>query len=111
MEVTLRRILFEGNVEGWTVYSKTKDCFNIDIVIIIFEENRNLLYLLSDNTDRLDDADYLTNVCNLVHDLPKDFLLVKKEMEGSPTDVLIDTLVEECKNNRPDTCIPTAIED
>ncbi|MEY8354753.1 hypothetical protein AALB39_15530 [Lachnospiraceae bacterium 54-53] len=104
MDVTLRRVLLESNVEGWTVYSKTNNCLNIDIVIIIFEENRNLLYLLSDNTDRLDDTDYLTDVCNLVHDLPQDFELVKKKMEVSPTDILIDTLVEECKKNRPDAC-------
>jgi hypothetical protein len=85
----------EDKTEGWLIYSKKDEQLCVDVVVIVFSENKNLLYLFSDSTSRLDDVAYLTTVCNLVHDLPTDFELIKKITDRKPTEIPMKILIEK----------------
>ncbi len=96
MNVSFRRILKTDNVEGWNIYSEEEASDDIDVVIVVFGEKMNLLYVFSNSMDRLNNVDYLTSICNLVHDLPTDFYLNKKLMENAISDISIDEYVSKC---------------
>ncbi len=94
MQSTFRRTFMKNQTEGWLIYNEDGEHRYIDVAIIVFSETRNLLYLFSDSVSRLDNVDYLTTVCNLVHDLPTDFELIKEVTDKKPTEIPIETLIK-----------------
>lgn len=67
-----------------------------DAVIIIFEEKRNHVYILSDSQDRLNEKEYLDSILCLVHDLSVDFCVHRILLKKPAWDFYIGELLDVC---------------
>ena len=101
-----------GNIETWIAYNKIGDHLFYDTIIIIFSKELNKIYLFSDEIERLSNTDYLSIVCNLVHDLPIDFELARIKINVSAFDIPVETLIENlpADNNNGNIIVDTKID-
>ena len=92
---TLSRVHKENKTEGWITYYKNYDQLFSDVVIIFFSDTINIIILYSDSESRLDNSEYLSIICDLVHDLPTDFKFIKIKTNDTPSEVPIETFIEK----------------
>ena len=91
------RIHRENDVEGWEIRTRDGESRFFDVAIILFEENRNKIFVFSNSSERLSNDDFLITILDLVHFLPDDFELIRKEIPENPFDVYIETFIEMAK--------------
>lgn len=96
MQPSFRRVQLNNKSEGWIVYCHTEHGKHTDAAVVLFGENENHLYILSDSSERLGDEEYLNAVINLVHDLPNDFCVKKMLLKFSASEYYFDELVNMC---------------
>ena len=102
MQSTFRRIFMQNRTEGWLIYNEVGEQYCVDVAVIVFSKTKNRLYLFSNSVSRLDNVDYLTTVCNLVHDLPTDFELIKEVTDEEPIEIPMEILIKKSTESNGD---------